>query len=423
MSFGKSSSRDTPDRHTGAVVTVAVTRGPLAGEEFHFHDHQTLTVGRSRDCGISLPDDPLISRFHCRLQINPPTCSIIDLNSRNGTRVNGRRVEQSSLVDGSEITIGSTELVIRIETGDWTCDPDAGTTLLYNQPQQFASDWSTMPEIAGYRIIKLLGQGGMGAVFAAERLSNQTQVAIKVIRPELATEQSILDRFCREASIILRLQHPRIVQAFDFQLTQSSFPALITEYIDEVSLDSVLRNQSVERRCRLAANIMMRVLEALEFAHNMEIVHRDVKPSNVLAYQSGRKLQVKLADFGLAKNFVDAGFVDCSTSNQTVGTLAYMPPEQIIDCRRAKPSCDIYAVGVCLYQMVSKRLPFEADTVPSQISLILNEEPIPVTHYVPNLHPRMREIIAKAMHRDPEQRFATARKMRKALASIARSRS
>ena len=423
MSQDQSKPHDRGESRSGSIVIVEVTCGPLAGQEFHFNDHQTLTIGRSQDSGLSLPDDPRISRFHCQLRVNPPTCSIVDLSSRNGTLVDGQRVEHASLGDGSKVTLGGTELVIRIKLGDWARNSDAQTTLLVNRIHETHADRDAFPEIAGYEIIKLLGEGGMGAVYSAKRRSNGAKVAIKVIRPEMTMDQAILDRFCREAAIILRLQHPRIVQAFDFQFTQARFPALITEFIDEVNLNTVFRNQSIERRSRLAASIMVRVLEGLDYAHRLEIVHRDVKPSNILAYKSGRKLQVKLADFGLAKNYVDASFTDCSTSNQTAGTLAYMPPEQIIDCRRAKPSCDIYAAGVCLYQMISKRLPYKGDSVASQISLILNGEPVPIARYVPTLDPVICDIISKAMDRDPEKRFATASEMRDKLAPIAHHRS
>lgn len=404
--------------HPQSLVIVKVAEGPLSGQELQFQDHQTLTIGRATQNGLVLPDDQRISRFHCQLQINPPTCSIFDLDSRNGTYVNGLRIKQSELTDGCEVTLGESKLLIKISSAPRQDVLDQHETVLHENIRPVLPDPNVLPEVSGYEIEELIGQGGMGAVYAARRLSNAARVAIKVIRPRMITEREAVIRFCREAAIILRLQHKRIVRGLDFQLTNTNLPVLITEFIDEIPLRTLLEAQPVRQRMEIALGVIVRVLEALQYAHDMEIVHRDLKPSNILAFKAGTKLQVKLADFGLAKNYVDAGFTDCSTSKHVAGSLPYMPPEQIIDCRRAKPSSDIYAAGVCLYQLISNRLPYEADSVASQIALVLNDQPTPITQHVPDVPADLQELIAKAMARDPAERFRTAEEMKERITTI-----
>jgi serine/threonine-protein kinase len=191
------------------------------------------------------------------------------------------------------------------------------------------------------------------------------------------------------------------------------------EYIQTFNLQEYLDTLEFQERLRVSVGIIVRTLEGLQFAHAQEIVHRDVKPTNVLVYHTGRKLQVKLADFGLAKNYIDAGFSNCSASNEICGTLAYMPPEQIINCRYAKPPCDIYATGVCLYFLISNRLPYESTQTAAQISLILNKPPTPITEYMPELPSDLVDIISKALSREPGERYRSAEALRKVLLPFA----
>ena len=140
-----------------------------------------------------------------------------------------------------------------------------------------------------------------------------------------------------------------------------------------------------------------------------------MKPTNLLAFRSGSRLQLKLADFGLAKNYIDAGFSNCSTNNEICGTLAFMSPEQIMNCRYAKPPCDIYAAGVCLYYLISDRLPYEADQTAAQMALILNQPPASITQYVSELPAELAEIISKALSREPSDRHRSAETLRRSL--------
>lgn len=410
------------------TIVLQITAGPQSGDKFRFTDHQTCIVGRSREAHIRLSNSRKFSRYHCRLEINPPNVVVIDLGSTNGTKVNGKRVESASLNDGDIVTVGDTAFTVIVTMPQThgqrsdvprTLEKHTQPTKLGLTDRFFSADdgcsRELFPEIPGFLIERELGQGAMGAVFLARRRSTNEKVAIKVMKPLVMASRKAVERFRREASIVLRLQHKRIVKCIDFNVTGGGLPFLVMEYIEEVKVREYLDTLELPERIRISAGIVVRVLEGLQYAHSQEIVHRDVKPTNVLAYRTGRKLRVKLADFGLAKNYVDAGFSDCSVSNEMCGTLAYMPPEQIIDCRYAKPTCHIYAAGVCLYHLISGRLPYEEAQTARQISLILNHTPTSITDRISPLPTGLAKIVGQSLSREPSDRFFSAEAMLKVL--------
>jgi serine/threonine protein kinase len=409
-------------------VVLHVTEGPQSGERFEFTDHQTCIIGRSPEAHIRLSENLKFSRFHCRLEVKPPIAIVVDLRSTNGTRVNGKRVETASLNDGDVVKVGDTVLAVSIAVPKRVPQHAAGPSSDSSRTQPadppasdgfFSADdnpvSSPRPEIPGYVIERELGHGAMGTVYSARLRSTNELVAIKVMQPLVVTSRKAVEKFRREACIGLRLQHKRIVKFIDFSISEEGLPYLVMEYVEALNVREYLNNLEFAERVRVAVGIVVRTLEGLQFAHSQKIVHRDVKPTNILIYRIGRKLQVKLADFGLAKNYINAGFSNCSDSDEICGTLAYMPPEQIVNCRYAKPTCDIYAAGVCLYHLISNRLPYEATQMATQISFILNKPPAPITDYVSELPSDLVSIIHKALSREPGNRFRSAEAFRKAL--------
>ena len=405
----------------GSTIVLRVLAGLLSGEELRFTDHQTCIVGRSTKAQLRLSDSLQFSRFHCRLEINPPELAIIDLGSTNGTKVNGQRIETALLVDGDVVVAGDTTFKVNviqpsIESSALEAPPTIIKTAVASHDSMTAGmSRGQFPDIPGFSIERELGHGAMGAVFLASRRATGEHVAIKVMRPLIMPNRKVIERFRREASILLRLQHRRIVKCTDFSLTKDDLPYLVMEYIEEIKLKEYLKTLTQPARIRVATGIVVRLLEGLQYAHSMEIVHRDVKPTNLLAFRSGSRLQLKLADFGLAKNYIDAGFSNCSTNNEICGTLAFMSPEQIMNCRYAKPPCDIYAAGVCLYYLISDRLPYEADQTAAQMALILNQPPASITQYVSELPAELAEIISKALSREPSDRHRSAETLRRSL--------
>ena len=349
----------------------------------------------------------------------------MDLGSRNGTKVNGVKVQTANLSHGDQVKLGDTRLRLEVSTGPAKADFTANAIEPTVMPQGSSaamltdSDGFEIPEVPGYEIEHEIGHGSMGAVYRARQTSTGKYFAIKLLHTHATNDRKNIQRFVREASVIMRLKHKRIVECYEFGLSGET-PFLVMELIEQVPLMKILSTSTTTDRIRIVTGILVRMLEGLQYAHGQSIVHRDLKPANLLIYQAGRKLSVKLADFGLAKNFMNAGFSGFSTSNEICGTIAYMPPEQIIDCRNAKPACDIYAAGVCLYYMLSGRVPHEATNVSSQISLILNRKPTPLTMHIPDLPPDLLQIVETALQRDPMKRFPNAESMMNALLPFSR---
>lgn len=408
-----------------STVVLNVTSGPSRGLERRFTTPATCIVGRAADADLRLSPNRELSRYHCRLHINPPNVTLMDLGSTNGTLVNGEKVQECMLVTGDLVTTGDSTFRMTVIHPDYS--PAAlGDTILPTPSQQPVvaekadSFMAHAPEVSGYIIDHVLGSGSMGTVYAARRIATNEKVAIKVTRPILDDDRKVLERFRREISIGLRLQHRYIVKTLDVQFLEDHYPCLIMEFVEQVDPRTILSDAPVKDRCRMACGIVVRLLEGLQYAHDLEFVHRDVKPSNLLIFRSGRKLQVKLADFGLAKNYVDAGFSDISRTGEMCGTVAYMPPEQIKDCRASKPSCDIYAAGVTLYNLISGKVPYTGSNLSIQVREILDGTPIPLKHFVQDVPDTLCQIIEKATMKDAEDRFASAAEMRHALLPFTR---
>ena len=409
-------------------VTLRVITGPLAGQCFRFQEHATLVAGRSRKAQLRLSEDRVLSRFHCRFEIRPPDCVVVDLGSRNGTKVNGVKVKTSNLSHGDTVKLGDTCLKIEVSTivkdnpgrgvsadvVEPTVMPASASAISFTDSAEFE-----LPEVSGYEIEREIGHGSMGAVYRARQSSTGNYFAIKLLHTHASRDRRNIQRFVREASVIMRLKHKRIVECHEFGLVGGT-PFLVMELIEQVPVMKLLKSQTTADRVRIVTGVLIRMLEGLHYAHGQSIVHRDLKPANLLVYQAGKKLSVKLADFGLAKNFMNAGFSGFSTSNEICGTISYMPPEQIIDCRNAKPACDIYAAGVCLYYMLSGHVPHEATNVSSQISMILNRKPTPLSQHVPGLPEELLKVVETALQRDPLKRFPTAEAMLNALLPFSR---
>lgn len=259
-----------------------------------------------------------------------------------------------------------------------------------------------------YRVTEHLGHGGMAEVYKAYQQSLDRYVAIKVLHPFLAEEEGFLARFQREAKAVAALRHPNIVQVFDFDYdAERGIYYMVMEYIDGPSLKVRLR-ELAERGERLPLNEVVRigsaVADALDYAHRRGMVHRDVKPANVMFTSEG---QVILTDFGIAR-MVDVSKL--TASGAMVGTPAYMAPEQGMG-EAGDERSDIYSLGVMLYEMATGVLPFEADT-PMGVVLKHINEPLPPPRTVrPDLPYALERVILRALAKDPGQRYPSAAAM------------
>jgi serine/threonine-protein kinase len=264
-------------------------------------------------------------------------------------------------------------------------------------------------EIAGrYRIEGRLGFGGMSTVHLALDLRLERQVAVKLLAEHLAEDPTFVSRFQREAQAAARLVHPNIVQVFDSGQDESTGQYFIVmEYIEGQSCAEILRDDGwldVDE----AIAIIDQACEGLHYAHRHGVVHRDVKPGNLLR---GREGDVKLADFGIAKATEQSSITQVGS---VLGTAAYLAPEQARG-EEAGPRADLYALGVVTYQLISGRLPYEANSL-TELALKQQQETPPLLDtLVAAVTPQLAEAVAISLALDPEDRYQTAREMGRAL--------
>jgi serine/threonine protein kinase len=260
----------------------------------------------------------------------------------------------------------------------------------------------------------------MGEVYQAVQKSTGRMMAVKTLLPEEEVPEQDLRLFLREASVLGQLDHRRIVRFFEFGIAGGVL-YLVMEYVETVALPSLLAEQSEASRLRTYCGLICQVLEGLEYAHKKSLVHRDIKPANILITRLGKKLRAKIADFGLAKNFTNAGFSGITVDGQTRGTVAFMPPEQILNCRYSGPACDIFAVGATLYTFLAGgRLPYEFASADNTLLVALQCNHVPLLKRNPALPPDLAALVHRAMAREPADRFESALQMREALLPFAR---
>ena len=275
------------------------------------------------------------------------------------------------------------------------------------------TDWIGKDLAGRYHIEELLGQGGMSAVYKAQDPNLKRVVAVKMIHSHLSSDPGFVSRFEEEATSIAQLRHPNIVQVYDFNVEDEIY-YMVMEFIPGETLqDHLKRLNNVDRRMPLedVVNYMVNVCEAADYAHDRGMIHRDIKPANVMLSVFEQAI---LMDFGIAKII---GGQQHTATGAVVGTALYMSPEQIKGQQIDRRS-DIYSLGVTLFEMVSGRPPFEADSAMTLMMMHVND-PVPnLQDLYPDVPAEMVAVINKALDKKPENRFQTAGEMATALNNL-----
>jgi len=274
---------------------------------------------------------------------------------------------------------------------------------------------STPQEVAGrYRLDRRLGAGGMSTVFMAIDTVLERPVAVKLLAEHLADDEAFVARFRREALAAARLQHPNIVQVFDSGLDEpSGRHYIVMEYVEGPSCADLIRDQGV-LDIDQAVGIVRDACHGLDYAHRAGVVHRDVKPGNLLISKDTGA--VKLADFGIAKAAEQTRITQVGS---VLGTAAYLSPEQATGAE-STPASDIYSLGVCAYQFLSGRLPHEYGSLTELALKQQNDEIEPIRSFRPEVPETLDRAIRVSLARDPEQRYASALDMAQAVQAGAR---
>jgi eukaryotic-like serine/threonine-protein kinase len=257
-----------------------------------------------------------------------------------------------------------------------------------------------------YELHRRLGRGGMAEVFLARDQLLDRPVAVKVLFPEFATDPSFVERFRREATAAANLNHPNIVGVYDWGEADSTY-FIVMEYVDGRTLAEILRTEGPLHPDRVA-DVGADVAAALGFAHRNGVVHRDVKPGNVIVTSTGL---VKVADFGIARAITASSEDDLTQVGQVMGTAAYFSPEQARG-ENVDPRSDIYSLGVVLYELATGQPPFSGDSPVAIAYKHVHESPVPPRHHDVDLPQPLEAIILKTLAKNPANRYPSAEDLR-----------
>ncbi len=351
-------------------------QGPLRGKRVSLPAGALVRFGRDPSCNVRLKDR-MVSRLHCVIRHINGRWILEDHQSRNKTFVNSLCITKTDLAPGDFIQIGDTAFSFLSSQKD----PLAGLT------------------IGGFFIQERVGRGGMASVYLARQVSLARQVAVKLLASRFTGDADFVQRFIREARSAARLNHPNIVQIHDSGC-DNDHNYIAMEYLPGGTLaDQMFREGRLDYK--KAVDIALAALHGVSYAETMGLVHRDIKPGNLLFTASG---DVKIADFGIALDLSDP---EQLMEGLAAGSPAYMAPEQIrgqnIDTR-----ADLYAVGATLYHAISGEKPCKGDTVKEMLADKLKNDPVPLKSRIPTMPTRLSHVVDAMLARQPEERIANA---------------
>lgn len=260
-----------------------------------------------------------------------------------------------------------------------------------------------------YELVEQLGGGGMALVYRGKDRFLNREVTVKILRPQYTSDDNFVERFRREAQAVACLSNPNLVSVYDVG-EENGIHFIVMEYVEGRNLKEIIRERG-KLPLPEAVDYARQICEGLQHAHEKGIVHRDVKPHNVLVTKTG---QVKVTDFGIAKAITSDTVTQAGT---IMGSVHYISPEQV----KGEPGgarSDIYSVGVVLYEMITGQLPFEGETPIAMAMKHIQEEPTPPACIRPQVSPELEKVILRAMAKNPERRYQTAREMSRDLTTV-----
>ena len=396
--------RRAPDKRDAELISLDTNRVyPLSSNK------RELRIGRSKDNDI-IVSDRWASRRHCLIEISSNGYIIRDLNSRNGTIINGeilRNGNYKELKNGDVIRVGNA----RFKFSYNAFEPSTPSPVT---PKGYINISQTP-----ITVLQKVGEGGMAEVFKVRIGNSNSIAALKVLRKQFATEDLIIKRFEREIKIHSSLRHPNIVAYLGSGRINSintpysrliGLPALLMEFENSPTIFSKYTAYRIKVPIRTAVNIAVQVCDALSYIHSQEFIHRDIKPSNIFL---GRR--VKIADFGIAKFKGVVTTISIDTS--VLGTIKYVSPEIARGIKEIDERSDLYSLGVVLYEMVAGRPPFEGNFY-TLLEKHIREAPIPPNRFNSLIPSKLNYIIMKLLKKDPGQRYRSAIELKQDLMSL-----
>lgn len=451
------------------TVSLSVVDGAMKGERLQFTEPTLVIAGRAGDCHLRIYEEGtphLVSRHHCLFEVNPPDIRVRDFGSLNGTSVNdveiGRRKKgqspaesqmdafpQQDLCDGDVVRLGNTALRVTIEVappppqsttlrcgkcgqtadsgaasgGDLLCQGCGATSdeVLDYLLKRGADGEPTLREIGNYDVVRPLGRGGQGAVYLVRHRDTGEVQALKLLLAQVSVEPEMSRRFLREIQSIQAVHHRNIVEFRQAGSLGGAF-YLTMEFCSGGSVDDLVRKRGGPLSVEEALPIVLQALDGLAYAHTVflgpdarGLVHRDIKPGNILLSQHDGKQIAKIGDFGLAKAFDLAGLSGYSMTGHAAGTPDFMARQQLLNYKYAKPSVDVWSMAASLYWMLAFQPPRRVRPGSDPILAVLNEPAVPISDRVSGIPKRLAEVIDSALVEDRPSEIDTASAFAQAL--------
>ncbi|MHC5050701.1 MAG: protein kinase domain-containing protein [Planctomycetota bacterium] len=374
------------------MFVLKVTEGPDRGRKVKLEPGKTYIIGSDEDSDVVL-SDPMVLKGHCSLEVGDTVCILRNQTASAGTYVGDKKVSQAKLGKHSSFRVGDTMVTlfgIQVPRRGARQGPDAllGKVL------------------GGYKLNEVVGEGGMGKVYRATQLSLHRDVALKVLRDELAKDETFRELFIHEARAAAQLIHPNVVQVFDGG-TEGDVVFFSMEFIGQGSVEEVLARDT-KIPWEQAILMVLEAAHGLEYAEGRSIVHRDIKPDNLMINDDG---QVKIADLGLAKRG------EGTKKKGIIGTPHFIPPEQALG-REVDNRADIYSLGATFFRMITGRTLFSGQTA-KEIVLKHIKEPAPAaSSYEASVPDELDAVLSKMLAKEPDRRYQTARELIEALESV-----
>jgi serine/threonine-protein kinase len=260
-----------------------------------------------------------------------------------------------------------------------------------------------------YEIVKEVGRGAMGVVYQAHDPEIDRMIALKVLRSDRVASKALVTRFLKEAKAVGRLSHANIVTVYDIGHDHDTI-YIAMEFLEGTPLNEIIKHDDMTHA--KIVELCSQMAEAVHYAHDKGIVHRDIKPTNIIVTPAG---QAKITDFGIA-HIEDPSATQQTQAGEILGTPVYMSPEQVMG-KTVDGRSDLYSLGVILYELCTKKRPFTGSNLASVFRAITQDEPTPLSQWVPSLSPALETLVLKSLNKDPEKRFQTGKDLANALQS------
>jgi serine/threonine-protein kinase len=268
--------------------------------------------------------------------------------------------------------------------------------------------------IPGYRLLRRFEEGGMGQVWLAEDQRRNRQVAIKTMRPELAASRRMIQMFLRESQISLSLRHPNIVEFLDAGEYHGTL-YIVMEYVDGEDAEKLRQREGGRLAENAVVALARQTLEALTHAHGQHIVHRDLKPPNLLVRGRLPSGRVQVTDFGLARNFRAAGMSGLTRRGDVRGSIPFMAPEQVLDCRGVDHRADLYSLGSTMYYLLTGQFIYDFRRGRDPLLTVLEDPVVPLERRGVRVSPPLAGVIHRALCKEVAGRYPSAEAMQQAL--------